>query len=315
MRKINIIQTLILAGLFFVFNSCKDDNIIDNPDKTYSNSASFKIEEGIARGEMLIVDAYHIIQLAIDEQELLQSSAIITKEKLDPNQTTTYPMVITVDFGGDTLSYFQNRFRKGSIRAEISSYWKDSLSNIDIELNNYYIATKTPYYDGSEKKYFIAEAASNMNIKFQNKGKTSWDNDKLMTIHSTIDTATIYTTLGSITYNSVSRTSYYTQGLETLDYLDDKTRNIIIGSGTASDGKNTWTWFARNPNSSEEGLPYYAYNRDCPWIKSGDLILDYQITSTQKRKSIINFGPSNQSSCENNANFTQGGVNIVISLP
>ena len=138
MRKINIIQTLILAGLFFVFNSCKDDNIIDNPDKTYSNSASFKIEEGIARGEMLIVDAYHIIQLAIDEQELLQSSAIITKEKLDPNQTTTYPMVITVDFGVDTLSYFQNRFRKGSIRAEISSYWKDSLSNIDIELNNYY---------------------------------------------------------------------------------------------------------------------------------------------------------------------------------
>lgn len=317
MSKIKPIKIVFFTSIFLVFFACKEDNNLENNEIIYSNSEAFKVEEGVASSEMVISDALHLVQLALDEENVFSNNyyPIITKEKYISSQTGEYPMLITIDFGQDTSENFDHRFRNGKIISRVLSPWKDSLSNVSIHLEDYYLSSRTPYYIGSEKKFFISEANSNIKINVINKGLTQLDNEKYKTLEITIDSGLVENKLGYISFRS-SRAVYYFEGFETLVYSDDKTRNIIHSSGNASDRKNTWSFYAENPNYTESGLPYFAFNRNCPWIVSGDIKINYENKSTNlKRNTLLNFGPSNQSSCENNANFSQGGTSIIISIP
>ena len=105
---------------------------------------------------------------------------------------------------------------------------------------------------------------------------------------------------------------------QTFHYLSKKYNIIHLNDFIEAIDKkdNSWTWNSKNVTSSSEGLPYFAYNRSCYWLISGDIKLYYKNTSAQQELNrIINFGPSNQTSCNNNASYTSNGTDITITLP
>ena len=112
MKKTTLLLTLSL--LVFVF-SCKDEDTFTNQTGIYSSNDFFMIQEGVSSAEMAISNIVHIIELAIDEEEVFYSNGItypvITKEKLDPNQISDYPMILNLDFGEDTIQGYDNRYR------------------------------------------------------------------------------------------------------------------------------------------------------------------------------------------------------------
>ncbi len=310
-RKQAYILPIIMATVLFLFSSCKDDGLeFDNSGST-SNADVFRLEEAVAGAENMISDVIHLVQLGIDDESVFSSSEwpIIQKE------SSGYPLRLSLDFGSDTSENFDYRYRSGKIIANISSHWKDSLSIMTIELDDYYVATKTPYYVDGVKKYYVAELGGEMEIRVENKGLTTVDNERFKTQHIIIDSGKAYNSRGSIGFRT-SRETYYIQGYDSPEHDDDNTRNVIHSDGYAFDDKHSYTWSSRNPSFQDEGLPYFGYNRSCPWAISGDIRLDYENnTNQQKRKSLINFGPANQTSCENNASYSVGGIIIAITLP
>ncbi|MFA6199416.1 MAG: hypothetical protein WC679_03270 [Bacteroidales bacterium] len=322
MKKASII--LMISAIIVALFSCNDDNsnTITNPDTTSSSKGNFVIEQGVASGEMAITNISHLIQLALDQEDVLHNNGatypIITKEKQSASQTGDYPMVLTLDFGSDTSVCFDSRYRSGKITATITSNWKDSLSTIEADVQNYYMATHTPSFDSTTLAYEdITECSSNMKLKIKYLGiRNGYENELYPTQYITTDSASISTKLGNVELTT-TRYTYYKEGFGTLPYEDDKTINTLYSNGTAIDKKNnSWTWNSKNVTSSSEGLPYFAYNRSCYWLISGDIKLYYKNTSTQQELThIINFGPSNQTSCNNNASYTSNGTSITITLP
>ncbi|MFA6806821.1 MAG: hypothetical protein WCR29_05320, partial [Bacteroidales bacterium] len=88
MKKSALLLTLSL--LVFVF-SCKEEDPITNQTGTYSSKDIFKIQEGVSSAEMAISNITHIIELAIDDDQVFYNNGIkypiIIREKADPNQT------------------------------------------------------------------------------------------------------------------------------------------------------------------------------------------------------------------------------------
>lgn len=320
MNKSAIILTI--SAIVFALFSCNNEDDITNPKNTSSSKGSFVIEQGVASGEMAITNISHIILLALDQEEVLHNNGatypIITKEKLSSSQTGDYPMVLTIDFGSDTSICFDNRYRSGKITATITSSWKDSLSTIDANVQNYYMATHTPSYNGTTLTYEdITECSSNMKLKIKYLGITNRYNAELYPTQQIItDSAKISTTLGNIELSTI-RYTYYTEGFSTLAYDDDKTINTLYSNGTSTDkNNNSWIWNSKNAESTDEGLPYFVYNRACYWLISGDIKLYYKnISNHQESTHIINFGQKIQPSCDNNASYSFIGSSITITLP
>ena len=71
-------------------------------------------------------------------------------------------MTLTIDFGSDTSQGYDNRYRSGKIIAKISSHWKDSLSVIDADVQNYYMATHTPNFTNVENQVLFHPATQTL---------------------------------------------------------------------------------------------------------------------------------------------------------
>lgn len=320
MRK--ILNQLVVLTMSLLIISCDEDNQITNPNQTLSGTKSFKIEQEIAAAEMAVSNIVHVIQLAMDDEQTLKANStypIITKEKLDPSQPNLYPLNLVIDFGVDTLVGFDHRYRCGKITATLSANWKDSLSIIEARTHNYYFATHTPNYSqNSINSFFINECSVSSKLKIINKGLTKgYDNNYYPTQEVNCDSANISSRYGSITFSS-SRYILYKEGFETLTYLDDKTINLLYSSGEAFsvDGKK-WLWNAKNVDDTEEGLPYFAFNRDCYWLISGNILLTYKdaLSNSEFINRIIGFGQSDQTKCDNSAFFSFKGLDIIFQLP
>ena len=313
--KIQPIYLTLLSIVFFF--SCTEEDSINNSTGTFSSKDSFIIEQGVASAEMAISNVAHLIQLALDEEDILNNNnstyPIITKEKQDPLQSGEYPMNLVIDFGTDTMVCFDHRLRKGKIIATVSSNWKDSLSIIDAQTVDYYMSTIIL----SDTLNFKTECNSNMKITIENEGLTNrYDNTYYPTQRIIIDSAQIQTTLGNVLL-STTRYVFYKEGFTTSTFEDDKTLNLLYSNGEAADKKgNNWIFSAKNSESINEGLPYFAFNRGCNWLISGDIKLKTTDVKTQlERTNIINFGNSDQTSCDNLASYSYNGLSIVISLP
>ena len=318
MKKAAFLLTLSL--LVFVY-SCKEDDPLTNQTGTYSSKDIFKIQEGVSASEMAISNITHIIELALDSQEVFYNNGIvypiITKEKGNPSQISPYPMILTIDFGSDTSQGYDNRYRSGKIIAQISSHWKDSLSVIDAGVQNYYMATHTPNFTNVENQVFVSSCNSNLRLIIKNEGITNkFENSLYPTQFITTDSAHFSTPLGDITLSS-QRYTYYHKGFDTPGHNDDKTYNTLISGGTASDKKNNnWQWNSEMVGPTNEGLAYFAYNRNCFWLVSGNIKLNYKDITTQKETTnIIDFGKSDQTNCDNTASYLTNGLNIVFQLP
>ncbi|MDD3667223.1 MAG: hypothetical protein PHY75_00550 [Bacteroidales bacterium] len=313
--KIKPIHLTLLSIVFFF--SCTEEDSINNSTGTFSSKDGFIIEQGVASAEMAISNVAHLIQLALDEEDMLNNNnstyPIITKEKQDPLQSGEYPMNLVIDFGTDTMVCFDHKLRKGKIIATVSSNWKDSLSIIDAQTVDYYMSTIIL----SDTLNFKTECNSNMKITIKNEGLTNrYDNTYYPTQRITIDSAQIETTLGNVLL-STTRYVFYKEGFTTSTFEDDKTLNLLYSNGEAADKKgNNWIFSAKNSESINEGLPYFAFNRGCNWLISGDIKLKTTDVKTQlERTNIINFGNSDQTSCDNLASYSYNGLSIVISLP
>jgi len=318
MKKTTLLLTLSL--LVFVF-SCKDEDTFTNQTGIYSSNDFFMIQEGVSSAEMAISNIVHIIELAIDEEEVFYSNGItypvITKEKLDPNQISDYPMILNLDFGEDTIQGYDNRYRAGKITANISAYWKDSLSLIEADIQNYYMATHTPNYIDGIKKEYISSCGANLRLKIRNEGLTKkLENIYYPTQFISTDSAHFSTSLGDIIVSSQRYTFYYS-GYDTPEYGDDKTHILLESGGRAYDKKNNnWDWTSGMLGSSDEGLNYFSYNRNCFWLVSGNFKLKYKNLKTDREYvNIIDFGKMDQTNCDNIASYSTNGLSIVFNLP
>lgn len=320
MNTKSIILT-ILSVVFFFSCTEEDNNNIVNTTGTFSTKDSFVVEQGVASGEMVISNVAHLIQLALDEEAVLNSGnstyPIITKVKQDPLQTSEYPMTLTIDFGNDTIDCFDHRWRKGKIIANISSHWKDSLSVINARTENFYMSTVILADPLTSNQDFKTECNSNMKLKIKYEGLTNrYDNTLYPTQNISVDSAKIETTLGNVLL-STQRYVFYSEGFNTLTYDDDKTLNLLYSNGEAYDKKGKrWIFSSRNSESINEGLPYFAFNRACNWLISGDIKIHTKDLGTQfEHTNIINFGNSNQTECDNNASYSYNSISAIISLP
>jgi hypothetical protein len=314
------LRILILLSVGF-FISCTEEDKTYGPTGRFTTKDSFTVEQGVASSEMAISNIVHIIQLALDEESILNSNSsiypIITKEKLDPFQASEYPLKLTIDFGLDTLVCFDHRVRKGKIIANVSSHWKDSLSTIEAQIIDYYMSTNIKVDPVSSDLIFKTDCNSNLNLIIKYEGITNrYDNTYYPTQSIIIDSAEIETPLGNVII-STRRFIFYKEGFNTDTYDDDKTLNILFSEGEANDKKNMrWTFSALNSESINEGLPYFAFNRACNWLISGDIkLVITPENSDNDRTTIINFGNSNQTACDNTSSYSYNGLSIVISLP
>ncbi|MDR0971276.1 MAG: hypothetical protein LBM25_02710 [Bacteroidales bacterium] len=321
MKQLLIIPTILT--LILCCFSCKEEKGVYNPDGTYSSNGIYSIEEGVSSSEMAITNIYHLVLLALDEENIILNTTtngypIIKKEKLFPQSSNEYPLILTIDFGEDTIECFDQRFRKGKIVSEVSSSWKDSLSQIDVDVIDYYMASHLPISSSeTENEYFISQIGCNFSMTIRNKGLTSeFNNEKLPTQSIVLDSAKMETTLGEITLSS-QRNVFFVEGFNTLDYYDDITYNTLNSGGTSFDFKdNYWDFEVRNLKGEEEGLAYFSFYRYCPWIKNGNFaIYNINKNTSYQKTSIVSFGNLSQNTCSNLAFYDSNGQSIYINLP
>src|SRR5574344_1005434 len=303
-----------------VLSSCKEDKDDSLPSNSSTSAGAYSVEQNIAASQVALTNTIHLVQMALDQPSTLTagfSSTTVTKEKANAGQSGDYPMILTIDFGTDTAVCFDGRYRAGKIKAKISSYWKDSLSLMEIQAINYYFDNRSPISSLSGTNYYKTACYTNATINVTYLGLTTLYNtsDKYPTQKIKVTSATVSIPYGQVnltTNSSVDSCSYafFAEGFASVDYSDDKIMNVPYYEGSATSsvtGKN-YVFSLQQVDNQKDGLDYFLFSRSCTWPAAGDMKLLYRLSSaTSYTTRIINFGSITQQTCENVASYKLNG--------
>jgi hypothetical protein len=310
-----------------VLSSCKEDKEDSLPSNTSTSAGAYSVEQNIAASQVSLTGTIHLVEMALDQPSTLTtgfSSTIVTKEKANSAQRGDYPMILTIDFGSDTAVCFDGRYRAGKIKAKISSYWKDSLSVMEIQAINYYFDNRSPMSSLPGTPYFKTQCYTNATINVTYLGLTTLYNtsDKYPTQKINVTSATVSIPYGQVyltTNSSVDSCSYdfFSEGFASTDYSDDKIMNVPYYEGSATSITNeNYVFSLQQVDTQKDGLDYFLFSRSCTWPAAGDMKLSYRLSSaTSYTTRIINFGSITQQTCENIASYKLNGTDISIILP
>lgn len=216
----------------------------------------------------------------LDPQSTLTPSTSCPTVTINHPDTTTWPKVVTIDFGTTNCTGSAGNARRGQIIATFSGPYRATGTVITITFNNYYVNDN-----------HVEGIKTVTNAGLNSLGQMYW------TVN--VANAKITRTDGTfVTWNS-TRTRTWVAGQATIGNITDDAYQIT-GSATGSN---------ENGNSFKATITsplYLAWG--CRWIEAGTI----QITPTGKATRTIDYGTA--SNCDNQATVTINGTVYTITL-
>lgn len=287
MKKRSVFTGLMLllsATLITVLNGCNKDNDKDN-DLYRQASADH------ATGENLFDDVYRQVDDAAKEGDnelfnggrvkLLPLDGGCATVTIDPFDTLNWPKTITVDFGDSNCLCNDGKYRRGEIVAIITGRYRDSLTNITITPQNYFVNDN--HVEGTK---------SVMNLGHITDGN--------MTFAIVVSNGVITKPDGRQFQWDSERTRVWVEGEETSwpQILDDVYEITGTATGITVNGNN---FFIEIVNA-------LRIERDCNWIVSGTV----NVQPLGKPLRVLDYGDG---TCDDQATITVNGVVYEITLP
>lgn len=276
MKKLIFNSILLSAIAIFTFSGCRKDAVDNDTTAPSDNAQAENTFDEASRS----VDDVAMSTVYLDPSSTGTLSASCPVVTIDHPDSTTWPKVVTIDFGAINCIGSGGNARRGQIIATFSGPYRAAGTVISITFNNYYVNDN--HVEGIKT---ITNAGTN------SQGQIYW------TI--VVQNAIITKTDGSyITWNS-TRVRTWVSGQNTAgNWLDDAYEITGNASGSNSNG-GVYTANITSPL-------YVAWG--CRWIEAG--IID--VTPSGKSTRTIDFGMAGN--CDNDATVTVNGKIYNIKL-
>jgi hypothetical protein len=263
------IGAFIIFTLAIAYTSCKKDK----QDK------DTKAAENNAYAENVFVDVFKQIKDCANSDTNISRYAKMGGTKpsscctlsVSPIGLGVWPKTLTIDFGPTNCQGYDLNYRRGKIIAVFSGYYHDSLTVINVSLDNYYI---------NDNHVTGTKTITNMGHNLSHH----------LVFNVNVANATITTTDGTISWNS-TRTNEWIAGESTpFDIFDD----VYLVTGSASGTDVNGNDFTVNITTALKVAV------SCRWIESGIL----EITPEGLPTRTVDYGSG---SCDNQATVTING--------
>jgi hypothetical protein len=200
---------------------------------------------------------------------------------ITPFDTLNWPKTITVDFGEENCLCEDGKYRRGILEGVLTGRYKDSLSNLTIVPEDYYV-----------NDHHVEGVKSVTNLGHVSDGK--------MTFAVLVTDGKIIRPDGGELFWESERTRIWLEGEVTPWPAVNDDVYLIAGSaqGTTAGGL-AFSIISINPLRLE---------RDCEWITSGTLLIQPE----GKTSATLDYGDG---TCDNQATVTFAGFTIEIGLP
>ncbi len=189
-------------------------------------------------------------------------NAICANVTLSPNDFTTFPKTVTVDFGNVGCTDQYGVTRKGVLTAVFTDYLHNPGAHVDVSFTNYYVnGVKL------EGHYALANTSPNANSR---------------TFVDTITNAKATTPDGKVCTWEATRSSVQTGGFSTLIISDDEYTGQAVSSGVGFNG-NPWDAVSKD----------ILWKLNCRYLSSGIVTIH---SNNDPTPVIVDFGDG---TCDN----------------
>lgn len=257
---------VVFAFTSLLLNGCKKDQNDSDTAVAADNAQAENTYDDALRA----VDDAALSSMYLDPSSTGTLSVSCPTITIDHPDATTWPKVVTIDFGSTNCIGSQGKSRRGQIIATFSGPYRAAGTVIGITFINYYV-----------NDYHVEGIKTITNGGTNSNGQMFWA--------VVVQNAKITKTDGSfITWNAV-RTRTWVAGQNTIaNWTDDAYE--ITGNATGSNSSGV-------SYVAEITSPLYIVY-GCPWIEAGEI----KITPLGKDMRIINFGTVGN--CDNDATVT-----------
>lgn len=275
MRKLMFISVIICSAII-IYVSCVKDTTTPTTTPTLADQAVSVTTEN-ASIESAFTDAFRQVDLAMKQYGLKSTNTCCTVT-FTPNDLTTYPKDVVIDYG-TSCTGIDGVVRSGQILAHLTEAYTDSSSVTTVTFNNYYVNSR--HITGSEV--------------ITNTGTNSFGHH---VFDVQIQNGNLYSVDGVTVYNSVQQREWIEGDGTLLDPTDDVYLITGTGSGTTTDGVNYTIVIT---SALRVAL-------DCAWVESGILA----ITEPNIPVITLDYGSG---TCDNQAVATCSGYTFNIVMP
>lgn len=262
----------LFAISLLAFSACKQDEVALAP-QTLNN-----IDDQILSSD-LMDDALDEVEFTSDIffGELKSGFEDCRKVTVEPMDRTTWPKIITIDFGTEGCTVREGIVKKGKIIVNMDAPYLGRAWTKIITFENYFV-------NGNQV------TGTNTTTFRRGDGNPTWT--------STIVGGQVTTPEGVIRTREAVHIRVQTRGVDTLrDREDDAFQISGHAAGTRKDGK-TFSWVITNP---------LVISNNCRWIRKGVKV----ITLEGQSDIAVDYGDN---VCDNIATVSQDGVSKEITL-
>ncbi len=269
MKKLIATVTYVLALASLIFTGCKkEQNDIDT-----ATSADNAQSESVYNDVSSEVDNAAMSNKFLDPSSTGVSTVTCPTITIDHPDSTTWPKVVTIDFGSTNCTNATGVNHRGQIIATFSGPYRAIGTVITITFNNYYVNDN--HVEGTKT---ITNGGTNA------LGQMFWT--------VVVQNAQITKTDGTVITWNATRTRTWVSGQNTVgNWTDDAYQITGSAAGTNSNG-NSYTSIITSPL-------YIAWG--CRWVEAGTI----EVTPSGKPSHTIDFGTAGN--CDNDATVTING--------
>lgn len=278
MKSKKHLQTIVLtAASFFMFNSCKKSESIDQSpvDETEIIQESF-VENTFDELQEMAEEAFNIGSgtLKSTNSDFLRFGDCVTIT-LD---TTVMPRLITLDFGDENCLCRDGKYRRGQIISSFNGRFRQPGTIITYTFNNYYVNDNH------------VEGAKQIENKGFNAENQMWYEINVQGTITFVEDSTIVSW-------TAEKTRTWINGLDTPSWRDD----VFLIDGTGE--------FVNSAGFAKSVVITEPLRRElsCPFFVSGIV----EITPSERPKRILDYGDGE---CDHFATVTIGDRTFIILL-
>jgi hypothetical protein len=280
MKKLIVNPLLLIAFSFLAISSCKKEDTSEQESSATEASRDNAQAENVFDDVSQQIDETAMRSIYLDPQTTLSSATGCPAVTIDFPNTTTWPKVVTIDYGTSNCTNTNGVSRRGQIIATFSGPYRATGTIISITFNNYYV---------NDNKVEGLKTITNGGLN--SSGQMFWNIN--------VQNAKITRTDSSyVTWNS-TRVRTWTAGQSTYGIrLDD----VFEVSGSATGGNSNGNSYTSTITSPL----YIAFN--CRWIEAGII----KLTPSNRPARTIDFGVAGN--CDDQATVVVNGKSYAITL-
>lgn len=280
MKKLIVNPLVLIAFACMAVTSCKKENTNEQESSATEVSKDNAQAENVYDDVAQQVDETAMRSVYLDPQTTLSSTTGCPAVTIDYPNSTTWPKVVTIDYGTSNCITTNGVSRRGQIIATFSGPYRATGTVISITFNNYFVNDN--HVEGLKT---ITNAGLNTN------GQMFWNIN--------VQNAKITRTDSSyVTWNS-TRVRTWIAGQTTYGVRADDVFEISGNATGSNSNGNSFTATITSPL-------YVAFN--CRWIESGVISL----TPSNRPARTIDFGTAGN--CDDQATVIVNGNSYQITL-